>query len=754
MSRSLLQTISTLHALQNAWKVVRLKNSAGGIDGLTLSNFEKHLQDNLIELRHELLTHTWNPEPYLRIEIEKNEKEKRKLGLLSIKDKIVQQSIKMAIEPRAEKMFLNVSYGYRPGKGPERAIRRMRGDLPKYKNGYIAKLDIDNFFDTINHERLFKRLDNWLKDNDILKLIELCVKTGMVSTNLKWNEIKQGVPQGAVLSPLLANFYLHPFDQFVCSKCKAYIRYADDFIVMGESKEQLDELIGTISRQLETNFSLKLNPPQIEKACDGVEFLGIIVSTKGLSLSDKKRKDILERINSINFIKSEISAKSQETLRGIKNYYGRLLPQNILQEWDCSLIERLNILIRKNQGHIPSKKILSDNLKSLEFFSSNSNQRKNQLIQQLLSTYIVHSAKKKKTDSPKSITKLIKTKKKEYQKLERAGSELVVNTPGSYVGVTHKGIQVKLNNKVVNKPSAALKHVTIMGKGISISSNALMYCATNKIPIDFFDGKGKQYASVLSPVYVDNSLWSKQVELPLDKKVALASAIVIGKLKNQLNLIKYYHKYHKNILGKLNEKYVEVNLKIDKNITKAQQFESQSEDYSKELMTFEAQGAVAYWAYIRELLADDEIDFIRREHQGATDLMNSMLNYGYAILYARVWKTILAAKLNPSIGVIHTEQNGKPTLVFDVVEIFRAQTVDRVVISIIQKKLPVKVHNGLLTEPTKRILIRGLLERLNRYEKFRGEELTLSQIILKQSQEIAGFINGEIKTFKPYVAKW
>lgn len=160
------------------------------------------------------------------------------------------------------------------------------------------------------------------------------------------------------------------------------------------------------------------------------------------------------------------------------------------------------------------------------------------------------------------------------------------------------------------------------------------------------------------------------------------------------------------------------------------------------------------WNPEPSLLADDGIDFVRREHQGATDLLNSMLNYGYAILYARVWKNILAAKLNPSIEILHAHQSGKPTLVFDVVEIFRPQMVDRVVVSLIQKKVPLKMHNGLLNESTKRTLIRSILERLNRYEKFRKEEMTLSQIILKQSQEIADYIAGESNDFKPYVAKW
>ncbi len=614
-------SITTLHALQNAWRAVRAKNAAGGIDGFTLSHFEKRLNDNLIELQHELISQTWNPEPYLRIEITKNETEKRKLGLLCIKDKIVQQAIKTAIEPQLEKTFLNLSYGYRPNKGPERAIKRVVHDLKKLK----------------------------------------------------------------------------------------------------------------------------------------IEFLGITISDTGLSITEKKKKTLQERINSIKFIKSSLSSQSKETLQGIKNYYAKLLPESTLKELDCFLMNRLNALIIRNQNSINNKKELVSNLQKIEFYSENSNKNKSQLIQQLCSTYIVHSTKSKTrlTSTHIDNTKLITQKKKEYQKRENEGAELVISIPGSYIGATYKGITVKLQGKIINKPSPALKHITVVGKGISLSSNAITYCMNHKIPIDFFDGRGKQYSTVLNPVFLDGTLWNKQVELPLEQKIKLATQIIIGKLKNQLNLIKYYHKYHKDILGgKLSEKYVEVVLKIDKLIEKAKNYSQRNEKYTAELMAIESQAAIAYWSYIRVLTADDGIDFIRREHQGATDLLNSLLNYGYAILYARVWKNILAAKLNPSIGVLHAKQDGKPTLVFDVVELFRAQMVDRVVISLIQKKVSLKMHDGLLNESSKRVLIRYILERLNRYEKYRGEEITFSQIILRQAQEIALFISGDNLIFKPYVAKW
>ena len=121
--------------MHSAWKVVKLKNSAGGIDGLSVEQFEERLTENLTALRQELINKTWNPEPYLRVEIPKKESEVRQLGLLNVRDKIVQQAIKMLIEPLFEKMFLNNSYGYRQGRGPSRAVRRVMDIYHQVKKG-------------------------------------------------------------------------------------------------------------------------------------------------------------------------------------------------------------------------------------------------------------------------------------------------------------------------------------------------------------------------------------------------------------------------------------------------------------------------------------------------------------------------------------------------------------------------------------------------------------------------------------------
>lgn len=181
--------------------------------------------------------------------------------------------------------------------------------------------------------------------------------------------------------------------------------------------------------------------------------------------------------------------------------------------------------------------------------------------------------------------------------------------------------------------------------------------------------------------------------------------------------------------------------------------ELQNEDFIQKLLGYEAQVAIRYWDYIRELIKDDDVGFERREHQGATDLVNSMLNYGYAILYARIWQALLAAHLNPFDSIIHVRQDNKPTLAYDLVEVFRSQVVDRMVISLIQKKQKLEVKYGLLTDETRKLLVKTIMERLSRYENYRGTEMKMVQVILQQAKLLAKAIEGTDK-FKPYIAKW
>ena len=744
--------------LYNAWNVVKEKGAAGGIDGITIQEFEKDKRRHIPKLAEELANKTWKPYPYLEIEIakDKSPEEKRKLGMTAIRDKIVQLAIKTIIEPRYDRIFVGNSYGYRPGKGATKAIRRVLSECKNKKYKYVLRLDIDNFFDSIDHFLLRRKLAGTGTEEEIIRLIMLCMQMGKVKQkNREWTDTILGTPQGAVLSPLMANLYLHSFDQFAISRHLPYIRYADDFLFLCESKEQAQDLQEKTEQYLQERLKLSLNQsPSIISLSDGFDFLGITIKNFQATITDKKREKICQRIMELELCDKGLTPRSEKVWDGISNYYAQLLPENDLECFDAYLLMRLQAVINEQPGLFKSKTALQFALGGINFLSPQYKARKKLYMGEFVADYASQKNKEQQAASELRNKQLIQQRKKEFRKLAAETSGLLVDKPGTFIGMTSRGISISEKGKVIAQHHAEnLSHVIVTGKGVSLSSNFISFCMERKIPIDFFDHRGKHIGSVLTPKYIQSTLWAKQSNASFELKNSISLAIIEGKVKNQHSLLKYFNKYHKNHYPGLQQKLKMIDDAVNAFKHWKNEVNLSDEDFITKLMGHEAQIAIHYWNYIRELIADDEVDFEKREHQGAQDLTNSMLNYGYAILYVRVWQALLAARLNPFESVIHVRQEGKPTLVYDMVEIFRSQVVDRIVISLIQKGQDIEVRNGLLTDQTRQLLVKSIMERLARYEKYQGEEMKMENIIIRQAKLLAKAFEGTDK-FKPYLAKW
>lgn len=754
MSTTLFHRLCQEQTLLAAWQLVKSKNAAGGLDGVSVAQYNENIGNHLADIITELRQGSWTPQPYLRVEIPKKKSEKRQLGLLTIKDKIIQQAILTLISPQFDRLFVNNSYGYRNQKGPIRAIHRTHNLCQMKKTQWVLRLDIDNYFDSIDHTILFQRLQPYVKDDEILRLIQLCVTMGNVTHKGQWVENNKGVPQGAILSPLLSNFYLHPFDQFILSRTPHYVRYADDFVAFFPNEEEAKQLLEQIISFLDTRLKLKLNEPQILPKSEPFEFLGIQFSNGSIGLSGEKLSDLTERISSFHLDgNGSLSRESAKSYSGIKNYYGQLLPQPTLERLDTILLDTLRLLVATNHRQIPNKSFLIRWLSAIEFLSSDHILRRKKLQQEIVDTYLQAKGTKAVEEGLAKNRHIITQRKIEYHRKEAEGAELIVNTPGAYIGMTGGNILVRNKNQQLAKhPVNTLKHLTVLSRGISISSNAIDLCMEHKIPIDFFDTSGKLKASILTPKYTETSHWLSQAALSGERRFTLACKILYGKIKNQTNLIKYFGKYHDKSHPSMPGNSI---IATERLLSLANKLKTltYTDNYRESVMAIESQAAVTYWEYIRLLLLDDGIGFEQRERQGATDLFNSLLNYGYALLYARVWQALLAARLNPAESVIHVKQPGKPTLVYDVVELFRAQAVDRIAVSMVQKHLPLEICNGRLSDNTRALLAKNILERFNRYEKYRGTEMQFHQVILKQAHEIAEFIENN-STYRPYISKW
>lgn len=754
MSTTLFGRLCSYQHLFRAWEHVKRKNSRGGIDGATISEFDASLEENLRDLLEELKTGRWTPEPYFRIEIPKNANEKRQLGLLTVRDKIVQQAIRMLVEPRCERLFLNNSYGYRPGKGAVKAIRRAFSECQGQGKEWILKLDIDNFFDNVDHEILESRVSAVVNDPEILRLIMLCVKMGVVSKSMRWNDSVKGLPQGAVLSPMLANLYLHSFDQYITSRTTSYVRYADDFVILVSSEFEVSEIRKGAEEYLSQRLRLPLNSPLAAPLSTGADFLGITIKKDSYSVSESKMTEILSEIGSFRLSLAGLDAASSKRWSGISAYYGELLKEEELVRIDSAFFSSIKESVRTNWHDFRNQSILREALSGLVFLSSEFSMKEQDLKKQLVEVYLQEKRVGSMEESGLEIRKAVNRRKREYIKKEAENSELLVASRGVTLGLTKKGITVKSKGVIVKTcPVSNLKHVTIMSEGVGISSNLLLYLMSHKIPLDFFMLDGGHVGSFISSSSFQCMLWSNQANASVARRNLLAASIIEGKLTNQLNLIKYYHKYHKSVLPDLEDKMNELENLLDAHKAYVKTEDPNGEKYIGTVASDEAQGAVKYWECVRCLLSNDDVQFDNREHKGAKDLVNCMLNYGYAILYARCWQALLYAQLNPYDSVLHARQAGKPTFVFDFVELFRAQAVDRVVISLVQKNEPLHAEDGKLSDETRRLLAKNITERLYKKEKFRNESMTLDRIIKVQAKEIAAYFEREIK-FRPYKAKW
>lgn len=724
--------------LRAAFDSVLSKGSSGGIDNVSIEEYKKSLDKNIRQLSSKLMDGTWKPQPYMGINVPKKSGGVRQLGLLSVEDKIVQTSIKFVLEPIVEKRLHSSSYAYRSGRGHVKAVRRALHESRQKVNRVYLRIDIKDFFDSVDRDILTGLLADVIQDKRLLSLIRLCMTMGRVNQDMSWQEFPTGIPQGAILSPLLSNLYLTSFDVFVYGTTNSYIRYADDCVCWFKNEADAQTALDAMKHFLQERLYLRLNEKvKIGKVDENpMTYLGLEFFQGQISITDSKKQELAQCINNIR-VEGRVLAKSYiKSLDGIRQYYAKVLPDEFSILFDMWLKDAIKAyIIKKNK----SKKDAYAIFRAIDGYVEKDSIRS--WIREAIKEVSVSVEERK----------VIASRKREYQRREAENSELVINTPGCFLGLSGRGITLRKNGQPIKiPPTAALKHITIMSQGVSLSSNLIDYCMENDIAIDFFDLGTKHIGSILTPKYMTTSLWKKQASLDGSRSNELGNRIIIGKVKNQSSLAKYFNKYHKTV--GVSDAFLLYDDSVQTLLLKIKGLKPDNTDFKHTLMGLEASAASAYWEYVRALVEDDDVGFYARVKQGATDLVNSLLNYGYAILYPRIWQAALRHKLNPYIGFVHYA-DGQANLVFDMIELFRSQGVDRVVIALIQKKEELKLTKGRLDEPTKAKLTKHIIERFNRRETYRGESRRFLDIIDLQFNELCKFItDGD--TFRPYLAKW
>jgi len=265
---------STLYA---AWQAVRRNGGCAGTDHESVENFGRNLDENIAELEEAIRTGKYRPRPIKRVYIDKlGSKEKRPLGIPAVRDRVVQTAMRLVMEPIFETRFRPQSYGFRPNRGSKDALREVDRCL---KAGYTCVVDADlkEYFDRIPHDGLMREIRRYIADGRLLALIEGFLGQDVLEGLSRWTPEK-GTPQGAVISPLLANLYLHPVDEAMEAADFQMIRYADDFVIMCRDETEACKALHQV-QQLITERGLVLHSEKTRVVDTtlpggGFEFLG------------------------------------------------------------------------------------------------------------------------------------------------------------------------------------------------------------------------------------------------------------------------------------------------------------------------------------------------------------------------------------------------------------------------------------------------------------------------------------------------
>ncbi|MBF0461638.1 MAG: group II intron reverse transcriptase/maturase [Magnetococcales bacterium] len=273
---SLIDKVVRPSTLLAAWRKVEANRGAAGVDEVSVSQFRSGEEQYLKELERDLREGRYQPEAVRRVHIPKAPGKTRPLGIPTVKDRIVQAAVKIVLEPIYEWEFLPMSYGFRPGRGCKDALREVDG-LLKEGNTWVVDADLKSYFDTIPQDRLMERVREKVSDGKVLTLLEAFLQQEIMEGMNCWKPTS-GTPQGAVISPLLANIYLHPLDKRMAELGYRMVRYADDFVILCRSEEESRRALVEVREWTETN-GLQLHPDKthvgncLEKG-QGFEFLG------------------------------------------------------------------------------------------------------------------------------------------------------------------------------------------------------------------------------------------------------------------------------------------------------------------------------------------------------------------------------------------------------------------------------------------------------------------------------------------------
>ena len=354
LAQGLMEAVVDPKNMREALKRVRGNKGSAGVDGMTVDDLKGHLKEHWQEIREELLEGRCEPQPVRQVEIPKPDGGVRQLGIPTVVDRLIQQAVLQVLQPLYDPTFSESSYGFRPGRSAHQAVRAAREHVASGKK-WVVDLDLEKFFDRVNHDILMSRLARRIGDKRMLRLIRAYLNAGIMANGVVI-ERHEGTPQGGPLSPLLANILLDEFDKELEARGHAFCRYADDCNIYVSTRRAGERVMGSLTRFLEKKLRLKVNKEKSAVARPRErKFLGlrivkgkeafISIAPKSLERFKKKVRELTKRNRGISL--SRLISELNSYTIGWVNYYGIARARAIIVELDGWIRRRLRCFIWK-----------------------------------------------------------------------------------------------------------------------------------------------------------------------------------------------------------------------------------------------------------------------------------------------------------------------------------------------------------------------------------------------------------------------
>jgi RNA-directed DNA polymerase len=357
VAEQLMEEVCDGENLQSAWKRVRRNQGSPGVDGMTIDDATIYLREHWPSIRSQLLDGTYQPQPVKRVEIPKPDGGVRKLGVPCVVDRLIQQAVLQVLQERWDPTFSEHSYGFRPGRSAHQAVAQAQRYVAEGYN-VVVDLDLEKFFDRVNHDCLMARVAARISDKRVLKLIRAFLNAGVMEDGLVL-PVDEGTPQGGPLSPLLSNIMLDDLDKELARRGHRFCRYADDCNIYVRSHRAGERVMASVSRFLTQKLRLKVNETKSAVAQpEERKFLGFSISNDGSErcIAPKALAKFKERIRETTsrtrgLSLPQIIEELRPYLIGWRGYFGFCQTPRVLTNLEAWIRRRLRSYLWRQWGN-------------------------------------------------------------------------------------------------------------------------------------------------------------------------------------------------------------------------------------------------------------------------------------------------------------------------------------------------------------------------------------------------------------------